>query len=1258
MHRFIQRTALLLMAAVLAAVPLSAGAEQLNEYVDRSDPVITVSGTKLDGSRLTVTGTAFDSWSGISTVKASADGNDFEPVQDFETGEGGAWTYTYAVPEDCGRYGRFVFRAVDNAGNSAEISRNDIEIYNKTASLIFPDYVVKNIPVRPEIEGEPVRAVVNVSGHGYDHEEWELEGPDFTLVWDGFIAGIEVPAGNYLLTVRTYNQTGQFTVSNTQAIVPGSGDDNSGAGVRYIDTSISGTVESIGDDGAVVSGQDLDITDDSRIDDGIRPGDKVTGIGRYDTVTGQTEIRILKKTDEPARSLPDIEIDGDEKTGEKEFAGIIEAAGADYIVVEGEVIYVTGNTVISCDFSELQPGDYVSGTAEVFSRSGTKALIINKAETEKAVIETVAGHVTASGDGWVEIDTGSGRYMITDSTVVNGEYEIGTMILIEALLPEHEVLKITVLRHAECTEGLSYYYGKVNGIFRVTGELVIGELIHTIDETLTVDDLAGSLEKDAISAAVDYECRTVSLRVVQNAGDPREQDRIAGMITSVGQPDVNGNTPVYIDGKYHFVSRNTDMTEQPAADTAVTAVQTGDELLSVYEIPDASIDADDLTDFAGTVARVSGMDSYGRSYILVDGITYRLMPDITVSESAGRLEKGAVIAGSVIGNDIVHAAVIRGRSDGINPDNAFMGTVSADAQQAGSGYQVFIDGQRYSADKSSLVYADLTEGSLITAVADDGFLLAARDYPENFLEGIPRSVYAVISSVSAKDYQGNFTVTADGYEYSVSAETLQSGYIAAGMNCVITFIEYEDGNRETVAVAAGSYSGEGRSLRTLDGKVGYISLPDETGSGTMLIGGIPVKYTAASDVSDLSEDDFVIAAVQDGTVITAAVREETVFGKPESFSGIIEAVGDMQPDGSCIVTVGGSEIVLGPDTLFNDAEAPLEPDTVITGIRFGDTVWIAATSGIGRWETSDAAFSGIVERVDMENHTLTVRGRVRNAGDADLSSFVPGMIAAGAMRPGRAAVSVQAVNPERTLDDIESFAGTAETVTATDRDGIRRLGVNGDVYFITDAANVSGNLKDGSRIAGFADSRTREVLSLTVAEAEDLGGYLEGKIEEITSEKISVPEKKDWYHLVLGGMYDLVGDRTVLISEELKVKDKISGYYFGPERKLLAVLEEDTSLIGKIRNASVAVKIGMGALGLAIAGSGAALGIGGKKKKFEGILELESDSTILVTDPDDPEKVKRFSLPENLRETAALMNHRHISGYTRFGKVEKLDIAE
>ena len=168
MRRIIRNLTLLLFHTLLFAMARPAAAEELNVYVDRSDPLIAVSRTQLYGNRLVVSGTAYDAWSGVKSVEASAEGKPFESVADFVSGSGGEWTYVYPVPETSARYGHFVFRAVDNAGNTAEIVRNDIEIYNKTAALIFPDYIVKGQKYVPEIQGDPVKAVVTVSGWGHD----------------------------------------------------------------------------------------------------------------------------------------------------------------------------------------------------------------------------------------------------------------------------------------------------------------------------------------------------------------------------------------------------------------------------------------------------------------------------------------------------------------------------------------------------------------------------------------------------------------------------------------------------------------------------------------------------------------------------------------------------------------------------------------------------------------------------------------------------------------------------------------------------------------------------------------------------------------------------------------------------------------------------------------------------------------------------------------------------------------------------------
>ena len=90
MRRLLQNLLLLFSTALLLVLSQSAQAEELNVYVDRSDPIIGVSSSRLDGNILTVTGTAYDAWSGIQTVEASAEGKPFETVGSFADGEGGA----------------------------------------------------------------------------------------------------------------------------------------------------------------------------------------------------------------------------------------------------------------------------------------------------------------------------------------------------------------------------------------------------------------------------------------------------------------------------------------------------------------------------------------------------------------------------------------------------------------------------------------------------------------------------------------------------------------------------------------------------------------------------------------------------------------------------------------------------------------------------------------------------------------------------------------------------------------------------------------------------------------------------------------------------------------------------------------------------------------------------------------------------------------------------------------------------------------
>ena len=58
MRRALKILSVLFSAALMLPAVQPASAEELNVYVDRTDPIIVVSNTRLDGNKLTVTGTA------------------------------------------------------------------------------------------------------------------------------------------------------------------------------------------------------------------------------------------------------------------------------------------------------------------------------------------------------------------------------------------------------------------------------------------------------------------------------------------------------------------------------------------------------------------------------------------------------------------------------------------------------------------------------------------------------------------------------------------------------------------------------------------------------------------------------------------------------------------------------------------------------------------------------------------------------------------------------------------------------------------------------------------------------------------------------------------------------------------------------------------------------------------------------------------------------------------------------------------------
>ncbi|MBQ6519336.1 MAG: hypothetical protein IJI14_11495 [Anaerolineaceae bacterium] len=1246
----------IVLCILCAACPVFA--DSINAYIDRSAPELAISSYRLDGNVLTITGTAYDRYSGVADISVSVENRDLTGINSFTEGEGGVWEYKYLVPENTSRYGNFRFVAVDYAGNETELTRTDIEIYNVDSRLKYPQVILKNIAAIPEIEGEPVKAVITISGHGYDYVEIETYGPNFPLKWDGYFGEKEAPSGYYLATIRAYNKVGVYTVSTAQILVPNKKDDDAG---RYRDVDINGYVDSISDDEIVINGKSYEITDNSTIDKNIKSGDKVTGLGKYDLKDDSTEVVILKKVEDKVYNLPTVEVDT--KIGEESFSGIVEAVGDDYIVVNGHVIVITDKTQLNCDFSDIRPGDFVSGVAEIFSQSGWKAIVVNKASTEKVKTGKIAGHVVGMGDGWVEIDVDGMRFIITDATIIDGDFTIGDMILVEYLSPDNEALNIKKLEKAPCTELPAYYYGEVFGIFEDTSEIVVNDLIHIIDPESYYDLDIANLEVHSFAALVDLQCNMRVLKTAQNAGETLAEDRFVGTVKSIGEKDINGNTPVFIDDTYVFTTDKTNIFPELKKGTVVSAVKVGEELISVVEVPDASVNTDDLTDFVGIITKISGEDNHGNRYVTANGITYRITNQSVIDSSIGEFAEGATISGTVLDNSLVHAAVIKGKTDDINPDNTFYGQIESGEIVGGNEYRIVINGGKYTVDENTMVYAALEEKNTVVGVHDKGTFLALRDYPNRVTTARPHVMIGKIEKVSAKTPEGEFSVEMNGIEFSVTKDVNQTGYIAAGMNAILLYVEEADETRTLYQIVSDNKIDLEMNVVPMTGKVGAIGLQDDNGIAIIYIDGYAYAVTPESYIGDYREGDNIIFALS-GYEIAAAQKlgNNDIYADPTTFSDVISSISDMQTDGSYIVTLeSGERVSLTEDTLLNDENALLEPGVVISGLRFGNMTYIAATYGTGSIDIRDAAFSGTIEDVavnpDGVVESVTVRHRTYKGQfrPEDPEEYYPGKIVAGSVRPGKNIVSMTTVNPETLEGDVMSIGGYIEKIDRNEETGDRKIVIEENVYTLPDSVNVYGNFVEGARVSFFAMANTYKIISGTVVEAWDQGAPVDGIVENITSEYISNPfHTEDWKHISRSGIHDLMSDDSVELNGPVEVKDTVHGFLFGEEREILALFREDRSIVTKIKENTTAVIAGAAGLITLLGGSSAALLIGGKKKVFSGVLNIISEDKVRIINPETGES-QVLKIDKKLAQSASALNAERVTGYTQFGKITKLD---
>ena len=1175
---------------LIAALPGVVSADDdLLAFIDRSAPEFTISGNRTQDNVMIFKGSAYDKYSGVDSILVSVDGGEFKPVSFFADKEGGEWQYNYVIPEECSRYANFTFKAIDTAGNEVEINKEKVEVYNKVARLTYIDGLLPERTYYPEnVQGEPVRAVATISGRGHDYAEINLPYPDFSLNWNGYFGDYIAPDGNYLVTIRTYNKTGQYSTSTTQMLVSENWiHEQKNDPDRYRHVDINGYIDSMSKDNVIVNGNEYIITEDSIIENGTKPGTKVTGLGKFDVKNGTIEIIQLRVVPDRKYNLPEYGVATDEKIGEEEFSGIVEAVGEDYIIVNGMLIAITDKTELNCEFSEIRPGDFVSGVTEIFSQSGRKAVICLKAEAENIKKQKIAGHVVDMGDGWVEIDVDGMRFIITGSTIIEGEYSIGDMILVEYLDPVNEAVSIKKPEKAPCTELPAYYYGEVFGIFPETNEIVVDDLIHIPDEKIYYDLDIAEFEVHSFAALVDLNCSTRVLRVVQNAGETLPNDRIIGTVTEIGDKDINGNTPVFIDGKYTFSTDKTNLFSGLKKNMTVAAVKVGDELISASIIPEASIDVDELSDFVGTVAKVFGDDNQGNRYVSINGVTYRLRASTVLDESVGEFEKGAIVSGTVLNDTIVQAAVIKAKAEDINKGNAFVGTIEKTDKINENEYKIKIDGASYTADENTLIYSDTQKGAVVMAVQDKGYLLALRDYPSRISSERPAMMTGLLDYVSAKDSNGNFTVELNGEEFTVDETVTKAGYFAKGMSYLALGFKNLTGEFDLSAIFVDNAIDILANHNVSTGKIGTIGLADDSGLGTIIINGFPYTYSSNTFMEPLNEGTNIIFAYDNDQIIAAAdVHDDDIYFDPEVFSGEISSISDMQTDGSYVLDLtNGTRISLTKDTLLNDSNAFLEPDIVLSGIRFGNMAYIASTYGSGNIDVRDVAFSGVVEDTitdpDGKTQVITVRNRDYNVnGISDLIDKIdPGVIVAGSMKPGKNVLSMTVIKPEELEGDVVSIGGFIESITASDDKGERQMKINDSLYRIPETAAVSGNLANGARVSAFVREINNTVVLASVVESYDQGTAIDGTVDVITSEHVSAPDKSDWKHISLAGIYNLFSDDSVELTGEIKEKDKVHGFIFGEEREILAVLREDNSIAAKIKEIPTPVLIGTAAAG-------------------------------------------------------------------------------
>jgi phenylpyruvate tautomerase PptA (4-oxalocrotonate tautomerase family) len=207
-------------------------------------------------------------------------------------------------------------------------------------------------------------------------DTWMVDGKALAITTRTEING-SIIVGDLVKVEATTGTDGALTA--LEITLAGAKDDSRDVDLHEVE--FTGSVESIAADSWTVGGKTLAITSKTEIEDKIQVGDMV----KVEATTGTDGVLVAKEID-----LADTQDHGeDERSGDMEFRGVVEAISADMWTVGGRTLGITSRTEIKGD---IKVGDSV----KVEAKSGTDGSLV--ADEIKLVTQDSSGDDKGTDD--------------------------------------------------------------------------------------------------------------------------------------------------------------------------------------------------------------------------------------------------------------------------------------------------------------------------------------------------------------------------------------------------------------------------------------------------------------------------------------------------------------------------------------------------------------------------------------------------------------------------------------------------------------------------------------------------------------------------------------------------------------------------------------------------------------------------------------------------------------------------------------------